>query len=352
MQIAYIVDWKGNPNTGAPQKIQEQISVWRKNGLNVNLYIISPSKYRNEWAKKTNKVFTYSNFLQRVLARTYCSFTVIKSKDIDLVYRRFAIWEFFELISIVLKPTVIEINTNNKEYYKNKSSFFWLIYWLQNIFISKYIVGACSVTEELKELQSLKIKSKTRVFTNSIKIDSKSAEPVIYTRETAMQSSFVFLASDAFKWNGVNLLFALAKSFPKFNFHIVGLKGRDNQNVYWHNPMYDQDLISFLRTMDFGISTLAIDSLNLKQAAPLKSRTYLANGLPTIGAYEDSAFDKSDDFFFQIIFDHNSLQLMNKDDFLNFVKKWSGKKVDLHLLDSINSEIIEKNRAIFIRSLT
>jgi len=350
LKIAYVVDWKGKPNAGAPQKIHDQISIWRKNQCIVDLYSIVPNQYEEEWKLQSKKVFTYSNIFQRIIARAVCAINIISDREVNLVYRRFAIWEFMEIISFIIKPTVVEINTNNKEYYKGKFILFLLVLKIQNLIISRYVVGACSVTEELRSIQSTRIKHKTKVFTNSTKLQAKSSQLLTNNHKLAQRISLVFLASDSFKWNGIEILSVLATNFPDFNFHVVGLTGSNTKNLFWHGPLYGDELSDFLFDMDFGISTLAIDSLNLKQAAPLKSRTYLAHGLPTIGAYQDSAFIECD-FFLQVVFDKKTFQLLDKEQFLAFINKWNGKKVNLERLDSINSDIVERNRSDFMRSL-
>ena len=350
MKIAYVVDWKGKPNAGAPQKIHDQISIWRDNQCIVDLYSIVPHQYEAEWKLQSKKVFIYSNVFQRIIARAVCAINVIRDKEINLVYRRFAIWEFLEIISFLIKPTVVEINTNNKEYYKGKSLLFLLVLKIQNLIISRYVVGACSVTEELRIIQSTRIRHKTKVFTNSIKLQVKSSNLLANNHKFGQRISLVFLASDSFKWNGIEILAVLATDFPDFDFHVVGLTGLNTKNLFWYGPLYGEELSNFLFDMDFGISTLAIDSLNLKQAAPLKSRTYLAHGLPTIGAYQDSAFIECD-FFLQVVFDKNTFQLLDKKQFLAFINKWNGKKVNLERLDSINSNVVERNRSDFMRSL-
>jgi len=351
MNISYIFDWKGSPNTGVPQKIDDQIKIWQKTNCKVKLYVIVPRKHSKEWENKAFKTLSYNNSLQRLWSRIKCSLLIMQDKNINLVYRRYSIWELTELLTIFLIPTVIEINTFNKIFFKNRSFFFYVIYLLQYSFVSKFCLGACTVTEELRALQSYKLIQKSSVFTNSISLAKFNEQPVENTGRKNKRLSFVFIGSDSFAWNGLERINQLAKSFPSFDFHIIGINEKQSKNIFSHGPLYGEKLVDFLQIMDFGISTLGIDKLKLKQAAPLKSRTYLACGLPVIGAYRDSAFPQNAEYFLELKYLINSNEIVNESELLGFINKWQGKRVDMSSLSPINNEIVKKNRIDFFNSL-
>lgn len=57
--------------------------------------------------------------------------------------------------------------------------------------------------------------------------------------------------------------------------------------IFFHNQISDQESISIFSQMNLGISTLALHRNNMNEGCCLKTREYMARGLPFILAYHD-----------------------------------------------------------------
>jgi hypothetical protein len=348
MKIAYVLDWKGDPQTGVPRKIQDQINVWEKNNGKVTIFAVVPKGHKTEWSELTDRIFPYSTKIGRYFARIKASTSLVLSKDFDLAYRRISIWEFSEIISMFFIPTVLEINTNNKWFFSGKSLFLRIIYEIQYSIVSRVALGACAVTNELANLQSPRLSTKTKTFTNSIDVENTLIPPL---QKDSAKTKLIFVGSDSFVWNGLDRLKNLAENFPELEFHVVGVTGSGPRNMVWHPNLYNESLSRLYEKIDIGISTLSIDKINLVEAAPLKSRNYLAHGLPVVGAYKDSAIDKNSQFFLELEFDPVTNLLINKSEFLEFISFWDGKRVMKSDLICIESANIEKQRIQYFERL-
>ena len=228
-----------------------------------------------------------------------------------------------------------------------KSNTANIIFKAQKWIVNLNVVGACAVTPEIVQMQQNRLKNITGVFTNSINLERFQKRDHIRVKSNL---SLAFVASSDFEWNGLKRLESIARQFPEINFHIVGIDFKGPTNIYSHKPMFDQDLSSFLRTMDFGISTLDLQKVGLTEAAPLKSRLYLSEGLPVIGSYLDPAIQMDSKLYFQIKFEESSNQILNLGELLNFMDYWSNKAIDKLDLRQISSDSVEKDRVEFIRN--
>jgi len=348
MNIAYLLDWVGDPRTGVPRKVQGQVLFWEKYGCKVEVIAVVPQKYHQEWSNISKQIFGYKSKFGRIAARVRASIYLIKSKDFDFVYRRVSIWELFEIISMFFVPTVLEINTNNMKYFKNKSRLLSTIHTVELFFVSRLAIGACAVTNELVNQQRPILKNKSKAFTNSVDILGAKLLPLV---KVSGKTSFVFVGSESFLWNGLDRINLLAKTFPEYEFHMVGISGTGPKNIIWHPAMYGEELLRFFEQIDFGLSTLSIDEMDLFEAAPLKSRHYLAHGLPVVGAYIDSALDSQANFYFQLKFDKDNQAILNKDELSVFIEKWTGLRVQKSELNCIDSNYVEKERIKFFEHL-
>lgn len=80
-----------------------------------------------------------------------------------------------------------------------------------------------------------------------------------------------------------------------------------NNKIIFLGALRDEELSKLYAEADVGISSLAIDRKGLKKASTLKSREYLANGLPVIYSYKDESIEDFA-FTFNIDFEINSFK--------------------------------------------
>jgi hypothetical protein len=100
--------------------------------------------------------------------------------------------------------------------------------------------------------------------------------------------------------------------------------------------------------MDIAISSLALDRNMMSQGSPIKTRLYLALGLPVVIGYTDTGLGNGSDFIFEISPDEWPIADKRIEEFRDFVSKNKGFRVPRQEIFSIDSQIVEKKRVAFI----
>jgi hypothetical protein len=100
--------------------------------------------------------------------------------------------------------------------------------------------------------------------------------------------TLVFVGTDAKPWHGIDKVAVLAEALPELDFVVIGaaIERRPNVRSYARLPQAEADAL--MRGCTAGIASLALHRKQMDEASPLKSRNYLALGLPIIQAYEDT----------------------------------------------------------------
>jgi hypothetical protein len=98
-------------------------------------------------------------------------------------------------------------------------------------------------------------------------------------------------------------------------FYIIGPTGKDTDNLKYLGILPNVAANEFIRTCDIGIGPLSLHLKGLTEASPLKTRQYLASGLPIIYGYRDTDIPANSSF---------ALELLNCKDNLDFeaIKKF------------------------------
>lgn len=356
LTISYFLDWKFSPNTGVPKKVEDQIREWGNQGCKVTLIIVTPEKFQTEWLKRfpNSTIFNYKNFFWRFVARKKALNIMRKQKD-SIIYIRFGILIPSQIFMMLRKKTILELNFKGLAEYRKRSLFLAIYIFIVRYFVFNFCLGACAVTEEIsEEFQSfVKAKNSVKTFPNSINLEKYSTLP----QNNVDGIRMVFVGSPGQSWHGVDRIISLARFIPEFEFHIVGpIYESDNlndqpKNVFFYGEIYDMKLDEIMAKMDIGISSLGMERIGLTEASPLKTRQYLALGLPVISGIRDSAIQSSEDFY--LFLTENDLQFHEEAlmKIRSFAASWKGRRVTKDRLSIINSAKIEKDRIEFVNYL-
>lgn len=99
----------------------------------------------------------------------------------------------------------------------------------------------------------------------------------------------------------------IGKALPECKLNVIGPSkeeyetrgGESGPNIIFHGYLNDNESKQLIMHMDMGISTLSLYENDMDEACPLKTRQYLAQGVPVIGGYRDSDIE-NEDFFLQL----------------------------------------------------
>ncbi len=347
MKIQYVFDWNGSPDAGVVTKVESQISAWIHFGVEVELINICTAESRIADREFTAKHFVHRGGHSRYWARWKAFRYLTKESSTDLVFRRYGLLLPFEIMALAQRKTIIELNTNNDYFYSHRNVFqkIWNTY--QRKIIGKLAIGACAVTKEIAEIHAKHFED-IRVFTNGTRVPNSTkkihaiSEPI----------KILFLLGDDFEWNGIELLEKLAEQLPEYQFEITGNLQYEpiNANIRVNPFVPRKELANHLKQFSFGISSLMLENVGLTEAAPLKNRTYLINGLPIIARYPDSAFPIGSKEYFRLQFgDHGKLS--NLTELKEFIAFWLKNSIGKEELRKIDIYEIERERLKFIREI-
>ena len=218
--------------------------------------------------------------------------------------------------------------------------------------VMKSLDGLIAVTYELKNLYS-RYKIPLATISNGYDYDGVQRANILLKDEV----NLVFVSSEL-PWHGSAKVFELSTVLTQYRFHIVGPipkgideKFLDQENLIFHGVLDNRYLQELYSKMHIGIGSLSLYLYNLTEACPLKTREYLAYGLPVIIGYKDTDFAEEEDFILQIGNYPNNVE-DHVEDIEKFVESWKTKRPDSeHIRSIIDYKKKEINRLNFLESI-
>jgi glycosyltransferase involved in cell wall biosynthesis len=298
MRIAYIISEDISTPSGVLKKVEAKIKYWKQYGHEVTVIslksnsmisLIDDGVVLSQYVKEKN---LKKKFLRRFsVSRKLDKY--LKGLKPDIIYTRY-ISGSPDLVSVLKKyaPYIVEINTNDVEEFKNGK----LRRYILNLLIRNYFFGnAKGFVSVSKELMSNKIFTKFHkkfvVIGNGYDFNNVKNKKLFFNDNP----KFIFIGSPKQAWHGTDKIVKLANSLKNYEFHIVGPEKTDllsnekiGDNIVFHGYCNTEYLEKLIPQCDIGISTLALHRNNMLEASPLKSREYLAYGLPIVLGYDDS----------------------------------------------------------------
>ena len=213
---------------------------------------------------------------------------------VEVAYLRRELWHPAYRTLMHRIATVAEINTLDSAEYRLTMGLPRRIYSaVTSLFWQSSPAGFVSVTHELAK--ALPAGKPRAIISNGI------AEPFSAPLPAAAKPHLFFSGTGSYSWHGMDKFVALARAFPEWDFSIAGEDaaklGTDvPRNVKCHGKLSSRAADELLATANIGVGTLALHRKNMDEACPLKVRSYLAYGLPSIIAYHDTDFSGNYDF--------------------------------------------------------
>jgi len=299
MKIAYILDDDISQETGIVKKIKSKITIWQDLGHDVKVFslrskscdsVISNSVIISQFTNQSNlfqkfyRQFKNSKILEKHLA-------IFQP---DIIYIRYMKY-YPNLVKVLKKhaPYIVEINSNDVEEEKLNRKIVYFYNILTRGYFLRNATAFLSVSKELaKHSNFSKYMKPTLTIGNGFDFTSVKK----YKKEYNDPLEFIFIGTPGQVWHGIDKIIFLAQELPEYSFHIVGPSAEEidmycekkPENVIIHGYCDQEYVENLILKSDIGISTLALHRKNMNEASPLKSRQYLAHGLPIIVGYEDT----------------------------------------------------------------
>lgn len=199
----------------------------------------------------------------------------------------------------------------------------------------RQVKGIIGVTQEICELELEKSGAKPyKMIPNGIEVES-----VAFTKFAPFDGSkftMVFVASEFVSWQGLEGLLEGLREYRggvPVELNLIGLLSQKqldliaqyaspNIAIYARGKQFGEALDRYLSQAHVAISSLALYKKNMKEACPLKSREYIARGLPFVYAYDDNDLSGDEDFALKL----TPEMPIDIEEIITFVQKCSDNK--------------------------
>jgi len=319
MTIAYLIDYNPYDNSGVIQKIKQQSLQWTQKGYKVYLVSTQTMSIYDENYKIVFQQNSLNISLGRVgtaiklFYKAYFIYALLHKIEFDLIYMRYRLYmPFFK--KLLKKYTVImEINSDDTIEYKLHSRVTDIYNRVTRDLTLKYIDAFVSVSYELKDRFTY-LDKPVEVIANGI--DSREYHLKSSKNNTP---TLVFIGTPKQSWHGMDKILQMAEHFKNWQFYIIGTEGKDRENIRYFGYLLQKDATKIIEQCDIGIGTLSLYKNGLNEASPLKTRQYLACGLPVIYAYRDTDIDNDAKFGLRLDNCENNIEYTKIKEFINYL---------------------------------
>ena len=266
----------------------------------------------------------------------------------DVAYLRRELWHpsYKRLMQSV--PTVAEINTDEVREFSLTMPFLRRIYAsLTHRLWEKHCAGFVAVTYELA--RNVKAKVPVTVIANGIA--AANTNPAS-NGKTATKPHLFFSCTGGYSWHGIDKFVSLAKEFPEWQFTFAGDLPPEwssysaPANLTAHGRLSAAAADQLLADANIGVGTLGLHRKGMAEACPLKVRTYLSYGLPSIIGYHDTDFSQPLPYICQLPNEESNV-LKHRDQIAEFVGRNFQSRVPWEQVRFASEEAKAARRAEF-----
>jgi hypothetical protein len=355
MRIAYVtLHWPRRRASGIGRKIEEQMAAWRQEGHTVQLFSHrTPVDHPDELVdglsfeyKPTGKLMTEINRSRAIPAMV----EAVKKFSPDVIYLRWSMYVFPSHRLFHVAPVVVEINTDDISQHQMLGKIYSTYNRLTRGIYLKHAAGLVFTSGELQTCNSfVPFKRPNVVIANGIDLSQNPESPA----PDNARPRIGFIGTPDLSWQGVDKIVRLAELCPDLDIDVIGFDGledgsRKPDNLYFHGYLEKDQARAILAKDDVGLGTLALHRKGMDEASSLKTREYLAYGIPVIIPYIDT--DLSDLNADTILYIPNTEDTVDQNwqAIHDFAFRMRGKRIDREMIyRRIDSHIKEKVRLQF-----
>jgi glycosyltransferase involved in cell wall biosynthesis len=346
IKVVYAFTCFNANSSGVYWKIKDQVTIWKNENLDIQLVVITELKSSQLWLDIDPKaVLIFDKGISNKIKNRFKLLKIAIYQEPDILYFR----DNFPInIPKAVAPIVIEVQSLVANELRSRSFLRYGAFNLCKKFYYRNLKAAVFVSRELQKLNEINLKSSQQfhVSGNGINLDRFEQLPL-----TSESIEFIFIGHPNQPWHGIEDILELAKNLPHLKFHIVGYDDKKvPENVFTYKELNRSEYIELAKQCTLGISTLRLNVKGMSEASPLKSREYLALGLPIISRYEDTDFPEGREFILRLPSDSRQLS-----DFASeietFAHNWKGRRVSRDEISTIDVIVKERARLDFFFSL-
>ncbi len=350
MKVAYLLTWRHGASTGVLTKIADQVRAWQTQGVDAGLFVATTHAAVPDWQAlpQTVRAEGFSGPLESV--RTQSSLLkAVSAWDPDITYVRTSPRQASAARALHGIRHVIEIQSDDLAEARLSPIPRRVLTLATRRACHRGAIGMVFVSRELSTSVSYDFATMNRiVIGNGIDLNRVPVLPPLASNQPVR---LAFIGHPGVPWHGLEEVYGLARQRSDWQFDIIGAMAPQGQgprpNVTHHGELGSSDYVPILANATVGLSTLALYSKGMQEASPLKSREYLARGLPVIGAYEDT--DIPDDSPVYLKLPNRAGALIERLPQVEmFVDGWRGRRVEHADIRFLDTSVKEAQRLEFL----
>ena len=346
MKIAYI-NLLQTKIIGVNQKLDFVARAMKLNGLNIDVIVLNTEinqlinnvnyiklPANNFFDTMERKFYRYHQFEKKINLDSYDKI-ILRWSGLDLSVPRFLDRYGHKVISEHHANELIQFKRN----IGSVSTFF--SYLLTKLMYRRFlrgVSGIIGVTNEITNSHKLRETIPTFTMTNGIDVDSINFTKFVPFNGRAL--TIAFMASSYSKWHGIDRFLKGLKNYKgdvHVNLIIIGkfseidkkkIKNfqKPNIKIDFKGIRLGKHLDDILMNSNLAVSTLAFFRVGIRDGCPIKSREYMARGLPFIYSYDDEDIDGQDGFALKLPADESAIEIL---EVIEFAKKVSADFVNV-----------------------
>lgn len=291
-------DIDSGTTAGIVHKVKDKISIWIDEGNEVQVLSLYSFKLFDHKLELINDNYAFEinkhNKITTLFRLMYSSLLLLKNLNkfnFDLIYMRTRLYMPF--IGMALRPykVIMELNTDDVEEWRCTNKIVSLYNLFTRAWFYKLAIGYVSVSRELTSRYT-NFNKKTITIANGIKVSNYP-----FIEETSNERPRIcFVGSPGFPWFGLEKIEFLATKLPECDFVMIGMDGDNKNNIEYLGFLQLEDVKKIIGTCDVALSSMSLYVKSMEEASALKSRQYLAHGVPFVYSYIDTDLQGDEDF--------------------------------------------------------
>ncbi|HUH97511.1 MAG TPA: glycosyltransferase [Anaerolineales bacterium] len=310
MRIAYVsLHWPRLRAGSVGRKIQRTLNAWRAAGHEARFFMHT-SGYAPAEALLPAEISTFhaANRLGLELSRMKAAQRLVGAVGTyqpDLIYLRYGMYVYPIHRLAGIAPVIEDVTTNDLIQHKELGWIYSLYNRLTRGILLRRVSGLVAISRELADSPIFAQYHKpTIVIANGI--DLANYAPLPAPANARPRLVYMGTPTAGFAAHGIDKLVTLAELCPDLHIDVIGYDGIRARralplNIVFHGYLSMERYIPLLAGSDVAVSSLAFHRVGMQEQSPLKSREYLAYGLPMVVPYKDTDLDDLDcDFLLKI----------------------------------------------------
>lgn len=351
MRIAYVCYLNADGHHGVSRKISMQTASWVTAGHDVAVFCVSNGAVELPF-EATTRVF--SGLRARLRATSDLVEAALVATP-DVAYVRYDL--FLPPLPRLLRraATIVEVNSD-----LGREVALWddamagagaYERFNRRVILGRAAGIVCTAYELERRVVPPRVSAPRIVIGNGVDLDAFTTLP----SPSNDRPRAVYIGFPDQPWQGVDKLLRLAELLPEVDFEIVGfgreaLPAEPPTNVRARGLLERREYEAVFAGCDIGIGPLALHRKGLEEAATLKTREYLAYGMPVLIAQRDPDFPDDDRWFFLRIPNTEGNVEHHAAEIGAFARAMRGRRVARHEIEaSIGIRDKEARRLAFMR---